>query len=187
MVSLAVALVVGLGGGWLLGEQMASDSVEGLDDDIVLDTPGEYQEPTGRENSQVAGETLPDVALVTADGDSVDSGSLVGGPLVINLWFSTCPPCKRELADFAEVHRDVGDRVRFVGIDPFDSPDVMERFAADRGVAYELLRDPDAAFVDAVGVVNYPVTLFVDADGVIVAETGELDADGLREQIERLF
>jgi peroxiredoxin len=108
-------------------------------------------------------------------------------PMVVNVWFSTCPPCARELADFAEVHREVGERVRFVGVNPFDGPEVMNRFASERGVAYELLRDDDAAFLDAVGVASFPRTLFVDARGVIVGEAGELDADELRTTIEELF
>ena len=37
------------------------------------------------------------------------------------------------------------------------------------------------------GVVNFPVTLFVDADGEIVAQTGEIDGDELRARIEELF
>ena len=38
--------------------------------------------------------------------------------MVVNLWYSTCPPCARELADFAAVEAEVGDDVRFVGVNP---------------------------------------------------------------------
>jgi peroxiredoxin len=107
--------------------------------------------------------------------------------MVVNLWYSACPPCTRELADFAVVHAEVGDRVRFVGVDPLDSVDVMQRFASDRGVGYELLRDDGGAFVDALGVVNFPVTLFVAPDGEIVGQGGEIDGDELRARIEELF
>ena len=48
----------------------------------------------------------------------------------------------------------------------------MQRFAAERGVDYELLIDPDGNLGDALRIVQYPVTLFVDADGEIVAQTG---------------
>ena len=34
--------------------------------------------------------------------------------MVVNVWYSTCPPCARELADFAAVHAEIGDEVRFV-------------------------------------------------------------------------
>ena len=42
-------------------------------------------------------------------------------------------------------------------------------------------------FVDALGVVSFPVTLFVDADGAVVAHTGEIDGDELRTRIEELL
>jgi peroxiredoxin len=183
-VSLAIALVVGVAGGWGLNRARSSPTVP---DDIVLDTPGEYQQPIEGADQVVTGVPFPSVALLDVTDAEVPSWSLVGAPLVVNVWFSTCPPCARELADFAEVHREVGDRVRFVGINPLDGTEAMQRFAAERGVAYELLRDPDARFLDAAGVASFPRTLFIDEQGIIVGEAGELDADDLRARIEELL
>ena len=181
--SLAIAAVVGVGGGWALSTTDAFDA-DDVPDDIVLDTPGEYQEPAEGTPSAVAGTQFPDVVLRDASGNEVRSSSLVGQPLVVNLWYSTCPPCERELRDFAEVHAEYGDRVRFVGVNPLDTPEVMQEYAAERGVDYELLRDPDAALVDALGMVTFPITLFVDENGMIVGESGVLDAATLRHHIE---
>lgn len=181
VVSLVVALVVGVAGGWVVYRLGADRSV-----DAVLDVPGEFELPP-IDDPALAGVPFPDVVLMDADGREIRSGTLVGTPLVVNVWFSTCPPCARELGDFAEVHRQVGERVRFVGINPFDRPDTMVSFAAERGVAYELLRDPESEFLDAIELSSFPRTLFVDATGAIVGEAGELDADGLRRMIEELL
>ena len=125
--------------------------------------------------------------LTDPAGLEIRTSSLVGQPLVVNLWYSTCIPCKRELGEFATVHREVGDEVRFVGINPLDSVDVMERFAGDRGVGYELLRDerersstPSASSTSRSRCSSAP-------DGEIVAQTGEIDGDELRARIEELF
>jgi peroxiredoxin len=185
--ALCAAVAGGLVGGWALSRAVIGDDGESNIDSVVLAEPGEYQEPVDGENRVVEGDQLPDVELTDAAGFDMRTSSLVGQPLVINLWYSTCIPCKRELGEFATVHRELGDRVRFVGINPFDSVDVMERFAGERGVGYELLRDEAGEFVDAVGVVSFPVTLFVDADGVIIAETGVIDRNELRARIEELF
>lgn len=187
IVSLAVALVVGVAGGWLVHE-LTSDRAEA----VVMNEPGEYQEPldphlADLQTARSAGSVLPDVELHDAADVVVPSSALVGEPLVINVWFSTCPPCARELADFAEVHAEVADRVRFVGVNPFDDPRRMIDFAAERGVTYELLRDTEGAFVDAVSLASFPRTYLVDATGVIVAEVGEVRADELRELIEEHF
>jgi thiol-disulfide isomerase/thioredoxin len=107
--------------------------------------------------------------------------------VVINVWNSTCGPCKKELPAFAAVHAQYGDRVRFVGVNTLDVPEVNESFARERGVQYELLRDVDGAFTDAVGIATQPVTLFVAADGTIVRQTGVLDEATLQQYVDELL
>lgn len=164
-----------------------ADDEPAVDGEFVLDQPGVYQEPTDELNPLVAGEGLPDVDLLTADDRTVSLDDYAGRPLVVNLWYSACAPCARELRDFAEVHAEVGDRVAFVGVNPYDGVDRMLEFAGERGVAYDLLRDDDFALANELGVVLYPVTLFVDEDGRIVGQTGEVDAAQLRATIDALF
>ena len=140
----------------------------------------------GLGNSAVQGDSLPEVTLLDGDDAEVTTADLLGEPLVVNLWFSTCPPCAKELPDFAEVDAARND-VRFVGVNPIDSVEVMERFAGERGVEYELLRDQFADLADGVGAVAFPVTLFVTSDGTIVDQAGVLDADQLRARIDDLM
>ncbi len=179
----AAALAV-FGGAWFAG---VLDDEPQVDGEVVLDVPGIYQQPVDGVNADVSGETVPDVAMLDVDGADVRLTDHRGTPMVVNLWFSNCPPCRRELADFAAVHAEVGERVRFIGIDPFDTLDSMQRFASERGVEYDLWRDPDRTFTAEVGVVAFPVTLFVDEAGRILRQTGEIDADGLRAAIDELF
>lgn len=198
-VSLVVALAVSVTAGWALSrsgdDQVPPDEViaaGGVDvpddeiDDVLLDTPGEYQQPLddALERAIVVGSALPRIELEDGAGMAVSTGALIGEAAVINVWFSACPPCARELADFADVHREVGDRVRFVGVNPFDPPDVMRRFASDRDVAFELWRDTDGVFLEVMSVISFPRTYFVDERGAIVHEAGVLDADELRDAIE---
>lgn len=178
------AIVVVLAGFWLGGAFEPSQRTDGS---FVLDEPGVFQQPLDDVNDDVSGDRLPDVALVDADGTERRLAELDGAPAVLNLWFSRCIPCRRELVDFAEVHAEYGDRIRFVGIDPFDTPETMLEFARERGVEYDLWRDPDQEFVDAVGIVGFPVTMFVDAGGTVLRQTGEIDADGLRNTLDELF
>ena len=181
---LAVAAAALFGGVWLAG---AFDDSPPVDGEVVLDEPGIYQQPSDEVNEDVAGELVPGDGLEDATGAPVSLIDYRGEPLVINLWFTRCPPCARELVDFAEVHAEVGREVRFIGVDPFDTVEAMERFAVARGVEYELLRDPERTFTNAIGVVAFPATLFVDRDGRIVRQTGVIDADELRATIDELF
>ncbi len=156
--------------------------------DARLSNPGAVVTfPTdGLGNEVVEGTSFPDVTLADADGNEVTTADLLGEPLIVNLWYSTCPPCAKELPEFAEVDAERDD-VRFVGVNTIDSVEVMERFAGERGVQYDLFRDDLAELADGVGAVAFPVTLFVTSDGTIVQQSGALDADELRSNIDALM
>jgi len=141
----------------------------------------------GLANEDLEGDPLPLVALGDRDGNSIDTASFLGQPLVVNFWFADCPPCAKELPDFAEAHAEFGDQVRFIGVNPRDSIEKMKRFASERGVNYELYRDDFAEFTDAIGAVNFPITLFVTPEGRIVEQSGVIDADDLRTEINQLL
>jgi peroxiredoxin len=164
-------------------------ALTGDDDDVdgefVLDRPGVYSEPVTTIDQ--SGKPLPDIELVDADGQPVALRSFTGKPLVINIWYVNCPPCARELRDFADVSRELGDAVQFVGVDPVDKTDRMLAFAAERGVEYLLLRDTDGELITKTQVVAFPTTLFVSADGRIVRQTGAISADDLRQTIAEVF
>lgn len=187
-VSIGIAVVVSVVGGWALSQ--AGDDADGSagdDEVIVLATPGTAQIPSIETNPQLSGEVLASIELVTNDGEAVSTTDLLGQPLVLNYWYSTCAPCRKELPAFAAVHAEFGDRVRFVGVNPFDTPEVNERFARDRGVQYELLRDEADRYGSTIGIATAPFTLFVAADGTIVRQTGVLDEAELRTIVEELL
>ena len=140
----------------------------------------------GLGNDDVQGDPFPDVALIDVDDTEVMTSEFLGEPLVVNLWYSTCPPCAKELPEFAEVDAET-DEVRFVGVNTLDSLEVMERFAGERGVEYDLFRDEFAELADAIGATAMPVTLFVTSNGTIVEQTGALDADELRTKVADLI
>jgi thiol-disulfide isomerase/thioredoxin len=124
------------------------------------------------------------VDVQTLAGDTFQTADLIGKPLVINFWYSTCAPCKRELPAFAAVQAKYGDQVRFVGVDSLPPSDTEESFARDKGVQYELLYDTNGELISAAGVAAFPQTLIIDAQGTILQQTGELTAAKLEDLIK---
>ena len=189
VISLVTALVVSLGVGWAIARTGGDSSSDGVSHIDATDATGpavtdDLRPPTIGTNAVVKGKPLPDVAVQTLQGDAVQVSSLKGQPMVINVWGSTCVPCKQELPAFAAAHLQYGDTVRFVGIDYLGASDREEQFARDKGVQYELLYDSNGEFIVAVGITTFPVTLFVRADGTIVKQTGLLDEGKLTSIIE---
>jgi peroxiredoxin len=182
-----IAAAAGFGAALLaVGAVIAfTDTRPDVDGEFVLDEPGIYTQPT--EVADLTGDPLPDVELVDPDGESVSLQAYSGRPMVINVWYSSCPPCAAELRDFAEVSAEHAGHLQFVGVNPFDDADTMVEFAHERGVEYPLLRDTAREFVVDVPITSFPTTLFVSADGRVVHQTNAIDADGLRAAIAEAF
>ncbi len=177
-----VVLAVSVGGGWLWSR--ASEPTL----DARLTTPGEVPYPTIATNSEVAGTSLPQASLITLDNKTIDSTALIGKPLILNFWYSTCEPCRREmpvLAASAETHSST---VRFVGINMNDSIETATAFVAKYNVLYDIMFDPSGSFISTLGIGTAPMTLFVDAQGIIVDQVaGEITADKLESLITKWF
>lgn len=176
----AVVLVIAVGSA-LTNDESSTE--------VILDEPGEYQQPGIATNAPLAGRSLDTATILDLDGNQVDVTTLLDGrPLLINFWFSNCQPCKREMPALQSAWTDFGDRVRFIGVNTQDSESITRSFAEDVGVEYELLRDPDAMLVTANGVATFPTTLFVAADGTIELQlAGEVSADDLASALDSLL
>lgn len=142
---------------------------------------GSRSEPSATDEVSDTTVTLPDVQLSDLDGRSVSLRSFTGIPLVINYWYSTCPPCQEEMPALGAVATEFAGAVRFVGINTQDTAMVARRVAAERGAAFEHLLDRTGRSVDALALTGFPTTVFVDASGkVIRKERRALTADEVR-------
>ncbi|MEM8746232.1 MAG: hypothetical protein AAGF91_05995, partial [Actinomycetota bacterium] len=91
------------------------------------------------------------------------------------------------LRDFAAVHSARGDVVRFIGYNPIFEVDLMESFAAERGVEYDNFRDPIGDLQIELDITSFPTTVFIASDGDVVDRRGVLDADQLDAAIDELL
>ncbi len=139
-------------------------------------------------NTDNKGSQLAEVELQTVLGETISTSSLVGAPSIINIWYSTCEPCRRELPVLAQGAFKYGERIRFIGINIKDSAKVATEFAAEYGVKFEIFLDANGAFISASGVSTAPVTLAVNPQGLIVNQiAGELSTAKLDELVSELL
>lgn len=115
-------------------------------------------------------DVLPDLPLVCLLDGSTTSLAAIEGPAVVNLWASWCGPCREELPLLARLDEEIGAQVQVVGVDFADrAPEAALELAERSGVTYPQMFDPDQTLRGPLGVVGLPQTVFVDADGRVVA------------------
>ncbi|MBJ7359077.1 TlpA disulfide reductase family protein [Nocardioides sp.] len=87
-------------------------------------------------------------APVEASGPDLDGADLTledyrGQVLVVNLWWSGCSPCRREMPLLEDVVGDIGDDAALLGINTRDmSPDNALAFMRGVGVEFPSFYDP---------------------------------------------
>lgn len=125
------------------------------------------------------------VRFTTFDGEEVALSSLQGRPVVVNFFASSCPPCITEMPDLEEVHKQLGDKVTFLGLAAAgDRPEDALALVKRTGVTYRTARDVDGSVNTALGGTILPTTVLLDVDGSVVkVHSGKLDADDLRSLI----
>lgn len=120
--------------------------------------------------------TLPDLQLPCFTGKEQIALRSVPGPLIVNLWASWCDPCRRELPLMQKVAAQTAGRVTVLGVDTGDRLDAGASFAADKGVSFPTLFDPDKKLANAIAGTNLPITIFMDASGKSYVNRLPLDA-----------
>jgi thiol-disulfide isomerase/thioredoxin len=116
---------------------------------------------------QVSGETL--------DGKKLDLSSYAGKVVVLNVWGSWCPPCRKEAPMLESASRQLAkDGVVFVGVNTKDSsPDPGLAFERRFDISYDSLFDPAGrsllAFYGILTPSSIPSTVVIDQQGRVAA------------------
>lgn len=133
------------------------------------------------------GNLLAEVDLEDARGNTVSTNTFIGQPLILNFWFTTCEPCRREFPVLVTAAAE-NPRLRFVGINMNDSAETALAFAASFGATFDMFFDRNGRLTSAMGVATAPVTLLVDSGGVVRRQlTGEVSGQTLAQAIREVF
>ena len=131
------------------------------------------------------GTRLPSLTLNDARGQPVALESHRGRPLVINLWATWCPPCRREMPVLQQAQHEYPD-VTFLFVNQGETPQIVTNFLATTGLNLShVLFDAGGKLATQVGSMALPTTLFYDADGRLVgSHLGELSRASLHHALQ---
>lgn len=129
-----------------------------------------------------------DLDFTTLDGHHTSLADWRGGPVVINLWYAACPPCRSE-APVLRAGAEEFDDVHFLGVNVRDGKAEAESFIDSFEIPYDNMLDDEGKMTELLSDVlppkATPSTIILDGKGRNAARVvGEIDETTLRELID---
>ena len=112
------------------------------------------------------GEKLPSFALATTQGE-VFRLDVAGEPYLVNFWASWCGPCITEFPLLVAYHQQPGASFRIAFVNVWDDPYTYRQFLMDRPADILAMMDERGALPDMYGFDFIPVSVLVDAQGIV--------------------
>jgi len=118
----------------------------------------------------VTGQAFPPVTMLGIDGKEVPLSAFRGKLVVLNVWATWCPPCRKELPSLQRLSRTLDEgRFVIVGLSLDQDNVAVREYLHDKGVTYANFLDRDMAIAKHVlGMKAYPDTFFIGPDGTLV-------------------
>lgn len=116
------------------------------------------------------GTRMPAYSAMTLDGEMVALEDLRDDVVLLNVWATWCPPCRKEIPELQTLADRYGERglhVVGVSVDAPGSTRQVREFLEEFDVRYTILRDPHEVVAGMLGVVGMPTTVLIDRRGVI--------------------
>lgn len=134
--------------------------------------------------------SLPKTPLTTLDYQPITLTELAertNQPMVVNLWATWCPPCRREMPILAAAQR-ARDDITFVFVNQGEHAARVKQYLDNESLDLtNVWLDPGQALGRAVGSQAMPTTLFYDADGRLLdSHLGALSRASLNAKLEQL-
>ncbi len=133
-------------------------------------------------------QSLPNLTLMTQQGEQVNLQDYAGKPIVLNVWATWCPPCVREMPVLQAAQQAIPE-VHFLFANLGENAVSIEAFLMEWDMQLDnVLLDQQNAIGQHYGSRALPTTLFIDAQGQLRdSHLGELSAASLKDKLNRLL
>lgn len=130
---------------------------------------------------------LPDLLVEDLSGQPVNLADFQGKPVVVNLWATWCPPCRREMP-VLEAAQQAEPGVEFVFLNQAEAPATIRQYLASEQLQLRnVLLDLGSRMSRDFNAPGLPTTLFFNADGRLVdSHLGEVSRAGLSNYLSKL-
>lgn len=131
-------------------------------------------------------QSVPELAVQNLQGEPVSLADFQGQPLVVNVWATWCPPCRREMPALAAAAENNPD-VAFVFLNQGEGRETVSGFLSQQKLSLSnVLLDIFSRSAEALGTRGLPTTLFFNAEGQLVdTHVGEITTPQLQDRLRR--
>jgi len=159
-------------------------------------TQGAPASPRERYQKRFTGKPAPDFSLSDLAGNTVTLSRERGNVVLLNFWYSSCVPCRRETPDLATLHRAYyghGFKVLGVNLDDLLIPDAggasLKVFLQEFKPPYPILLGSNSVMEAYGGLPVQPISFLIDRQGIVTkvfwgAYPGAVFEKAIRAQIE---
>jgi thiol-disulfide isomerase/thioredoxin len=130
---------------------------------------------------------MPQLTLARLAGGTLSLPSLAGKPVVLNLWASWCPPCRREMPVLRQAQL-AHPEVHVIFVNQGETTAQISAYLQEQRIELDnILLDARPGLGHVLNAKALPTTFFFDSKGVLAERrVGQLSAATLSEQISAL-
>lgn len=134
---------------------------------------------------------FPELVLTDLDGAQVSTQTFRGKLLVLNVWATWCPPCRKEMPSLERLGKSVDSgRIVVAGMSIDGDAKAVRGFLAQNDITFRNFIDPDKRIADSLGVLAYPETFLIAPDGKLVRRISgeqEWSSPAMRQVLEEAY
>jgi peroxiredoxin len=114
------------------------------------------------------GAPMSNFTLSDLNSHQVQLSDYRGRPVLINTWATWCPPCRAEMPDINNyLHNHQSSGLVVLAINDGEGADPVSAFAKQLGLTFPVLLDPGSRVLNAMGIHEFPTSIFVGKDGLV--------------------
>ena len=138
------------------------------------------------------GNNAPNFSLPTPAGRKQSLTEISKGKkaILINFWFLSCPPCRREFPEFEKLYEELKAKgLEIIAINMGDSPAPVSDYVRQEHLTFPVLMgggDDERSVFKIYQVATYPSSYIINSDGKLVYRTTGCNLDQIRKTLAGL-